>query len=149
MTSYRILVTGSRDWADRDRVFDEIGNACLRAIHAGYYSVVVVHGGARGADQQASKYVRSNRVRAMDATGVELNEEVHPVTPEQWRANRGAGIVRNHKMVALGANECLAFGMPCTRCAPETLPHPTHGTKHCALTASTAGIPTLRFGEVW
>src|ERR1044072_1760388 len=105
MPSDRSLVTGARDGADRDRVFDEIGNACLRAIHAGYYSVVVVHGGARGADQQASKYVRSNRVRAMDATGVELNEEVHPVTPEQWRANRGAGIVRNHKRGGVGGSE--------------------------------------------
>lgn len=113
----RILVTGSRDWADYPAVVAAIAEAAN-----GDPAAVVVHGGARGADLMADTAARS----------LKLGVEVHPAN---WQAlGKSAGILRNRFMVDLGADVCLAF-----------IRNGSRGATHCAGLAEARGIPTLRF----
>ena len=50
----RILVTGSREWADTQAILLE-----LRAVAEGESDVTLVHGGARGADQIAARWAEN------------------------------------------------------------------------------------------
>lgn len=114
---FRILVTGSRHWADRYTVEVAIRRAVLRS---GTTEAVVVHGGADGADACAG----------VSAVAMGLREEIHPA---DWKAHgKGAGPIRNAAMVALGADVCLAFPMPGSR-----------GTWDCVQRARAAGIPVV------
>jgi SLOG family YspA-like protein len=112
MTS-RILITGSRTWTD---------NTVIRDALAPYRSpgAVLVHGGARGADRIAAAIWRRWG----------LLVEAHPA---DWSIERAAGVIRNRRMVALGADVCLAF-----------IREHSRGATHCADTAENAGIPTRR-----
>lgn len=122
MKPYRILVTGSRDWVDVPRLRDVLDSELLLA---GARPVVVVHGCASGVDQQADTWARERRVSA----------ERHPAL---WRPkgiyNPQAGLLRNRRMVGLGADVCLAFIRSGSR-----------GASHCARLAEEAGIPTNRY----
>lgn len=114
----RILITGSRDWQDAN------------AIHWAIMSVIcktpgphiVVHGDCRGADTLAAKV----------AADMGCAVEAHPA---DWRQHgNAAGPIRNHHMVSLGADICLAF--------------PTYnstGTWDCVRKAVDAGIHTRIF----
>lgn len=116
----RILVTGSREWTAVRKMKDVMDNLS-RKYHA---NVVVVHGGARGADQMAAHYAR--------AYGMQT--ERHKA---DWhRYGKGAGPIRNQLMVDLGADEILAFlveGLPCV------------GTRDCIDRAKKAGIPVREY----
>lgn len=133
---FRLLITGSRDWADYDRVRLEIGQVVTERIaETGdpYPPITVVHGAAKGADLLAAKAAEEFRLR-------------HEPHPADWKANdRRAGYIRNEEMVAAGADLCLCFVLPCAKaaCADRT-PHDTHGTGHCAGLARRAGIPVRR-----
>lgn len=74
----KVLVTGSRNWTDRDLVFktlDEINPDCI------------VHGAARGADSYADEW------------GVSRNVIVRAY-PAEWRSyGRAAGSMRNQLML--------------------------------------------------
>lgn len=117
MGALRILVTGSRDWqscATLQLALDEAAEGTL--------DVTVVHGGARGADSMAGAEARSRGWLV----------EVYRADWSQY--GKRAGIVRNLKMVNLGADICLAFirdGSP--------------GATHCAKAAERAGIPVKRY----
>jgi SLOG family YspA-like protein len=115
----RILVTGSRTWADAATI--------RRALHdaaRGHNDVTVVHGGADGADVLAHA--------AAQILG--LSREVH--RPD-WRAHGpAAGFRRNTHMVQLGADLCLVFQAGNTR-----------GTADCAAKARAAGIPTTIYHQ--
>lgn len=130
---YRILITGSRDWADYDLIHAALAAACYQHVPA-----VIVHGACpTGADAMASRWVRTHRV-------IGLTEELHPA---QWRwRGKAAGPRRNAYMVRLGADICLAFIGPCTsrRCR-RTDPHGSHGATHTARLAEKAGIPVRRW----
>lgn len=90
----RVIVTGSRDWADEKAIRD-----AFEALPAGEQHTIV-HGGARGADALAGKVARS--------LGFEV--EIHPA---DWsRYGRSAGPKRNRKMASLGADLVLAFPLP-------------------------------------
>lgn len=138
----RILVTGSRSWSDRDTIYrtlndvvtehglwlepDEYGNTLPSP------DVVIVHGGAEGAD----------RIAGVWAIGELLEPEVHRPDYESW-PRRVAPQKRNEKMVRLGADICLAFILPCALpgCR-RPRPHGSHGASRCADLAEKAGIPT-------
>ncbi len=124
----RVLVTGSRDWWPPHAVRQWLDYYSHRALH----HMVVVHGGAKGADAMASAWVRQNRSLAFPVI-----EETHPAI---WRPygiyNPQAGLVRNRKMVELGADICLAF-----------IKDGSRGASHCARLAEEAGITTRRFTE--
>jgi hypothetical protein len=135
---YRVLVTGSRDWPDAERVrhelsriYDQLAATCL---------MVVVHGVCpTGADAQARQWVRDRQ-----RFGEPAIEDPHRA--EDFGPWPRCGPIRNRHMVSLGADACLAFIGPCTspRCR-RTDPHPSHGATNCADLAEAAGIPTRRF----
>jgi hypothetical protein len=128
MTDYRVLVTGSREFDDYAVVCQAIGDVMMRLIAAEgpYPHVVVVHGGARGADTLAE--------RAARAFGMAV--ERHPA---DWNAHgRSAGFKRNAAMVSLGADLVLAF---------YKLGAGNRGTDHCVRLAERSGLPVRRFTD--
>lgn len=136
--SYRILITGSRDWNDRDAVESTLTTAGALAIALGQ-RLTVVHGDCRtGADRIADAWAEWHRNR-----GKPIDLERHPARDfGPWPA---AGPLRNAHMVNLGADACFAFIGPCTspRCR-RIDPHPSHGASGCADLAEQAGIPVRR-----
>lgn len=132
----RILVTGSRDWAD----WPTLAKALFDAVDD-YGRVVVVSGHCpTGADAMA-EWVAENLLIHLEVLSVEV--ERHPA---DWSKGRGAGPERNRHMVSLGADVCLAFISSCTspRCNIDG-DHPSHGASGTADMAERAGIPTLRY----
>lgn len=115
----RVLVTGSRDWENWDTIYD-----ALSKIHEAIGDFILVHGGARGADEMANIWAHRTGVTA----------EVHPA---DWKTHgKKAGFLRNTEMVKSGADMCLAFvrdGSP--------------GATGCAELAEKAGIPVKYFLE--
>lgn len=124
----RILVTGSRDWGDREAIL-----LAFRDFLGGD-NVLVSGACPTGADRIAEEI-------AEDFLGWEV--EPHPA---DWSRGRKAGPERNAHMVSLGADVCLAFIGDCTspRCSVEGK-HPSHGASGCADLAERAGIPVRRF----
>lgn len=86
--------------------------------------VIVISGGARGADALAHEV----------AEQLGMETEVH--VAEWYRYGRQAGPIRNDHMVSLGADVCLAF--PLGRSV---------GTRHCMAAAEAAGIPVTNLGD--
>lgn len=120
----RVLVTGSRNWTDQEAVF----TALLDQWEKSGGEMVVIHGGARGADQIAHGWATTTP----DEMGVSV--EVHPA---DWgRHGKAAGFIRNQQMVDAGADVCLAFPLG-----------KSPGTRHCMKAAERAGIPVINYGE--
>lgn len=113
----RILVTGSRNWTDKVTIAQAIREAWLVAGRP--YGVVVVHGGARGADYIADVYAKR------------LGFATEPHEADWTNFGKAAGPIRNKEMVDLGADVCLAF-----------IKNESKGATHCAELAQKAGIPT-------
>lgn len=121
----RVLITGSRIWKDRSTVWAALQTELQRTDG----QLVVVHGGARGADDIADRW----------AWG--MNQEGFNVVPELHRANwdmygKRAGILRNIEMVKAGADICLAFPLG-----------NSVGTRHCMREAERAGIKVINYGD--
>ena len=117
MVTKRILVTGSRDWEDVSAIFSAL-NHVMRKWGT---DIVVVHGGAKGADTIAGQWAGLQFVP----------EEVHLA---DWNTHgKKAGFIRNAEMVALGADVCLAF-----------IKNESRGATMCAELAERAGIPLYR-----
>lgn len=115
----RILVTGSRDWADRHT----LKHALLDyEAEPPAQTTVVVGACPTGADLLAEWY----------AVDWQWEVERHPA---DWKTyGKAAGFRRNAEMVALGADVCLAF-----------IRNGSRGATHCADLAEKAGIPVRRF----
>lgn len=115
----RVLVTGSRDWTSRCVIYRALGETRGWVPHD---QMVLIHGGARGADQIAAHYAE-----AMD-WGIEKY-------PALWNLyGKRAGFMRNAEMVNAGADVCLAF-----------IYNNSRGATHCAGLAESAGIPVRRY----
>ena len=122
-TPLRVLITGSRAWTDERTLTSALA---ARANAAGPTGMVVVHGGCpTGADDLADRWVTRNRHLFPG-----LTVERHPA---QWTAEgRAAGPLRNTRMVALGADVCLAFPL-----------NASIGTRDCMRKAMAAGIKVV------
>jgi hypothetical protein len=122
MPDARILVTGSRSWGDAEVLAEVLLDVWHDATHFGYDSIVIVHGGADGADSLAGLW----------AMGQGLDVEVHeadwggscgPDCPPGHRKTnaRGseycplAGPRRNQRMVDAGADLVVAFQLARSR----------------------------------
>jgi hypothetical protein len=141
----RILVTGSRDWADYKAVARELvryisENSVLRNDSFGYpvdwdtQGWVIVHGACpTGADHWADEYAISNWIEV----------ERHPA---DWALHGpAAGPRRNTEMVDEGADVCIAFVKECVRpFCKRPKPHWSHGTSDCIRKAEAAGIEVRR-----
>ncbi|MGW0247983.1 SLOG family protein [Nocardia goodfellowii] len=112
-TVHRILVTGSRSWDNSVAIRDALQPyRCADAV--------LVHGGAAGADKLAGKIWSS--------WGKAVEEHV-----ADWdREGKTAGYRRNERMVAAGADVCLAF-----------IRDESRGASHTADIARKAGIPVI------
>jgi hypothetical protein len=85
----RVIVCGSRDWSDRQRIADRICDLP--------WDATVVHGDARGAD----------RIAAQEAEKAGLLIQAFPA---QWDVHgKRAGFMRNEAMALSGAELCIAF----------------------------------------
>lgn len=116
----RLLVTGSRDWDDTASIEEALALAWARWGQPA--SAVLVTGGCpTGADRIAEDW--------WTAQGLQV--ERHPA---DWKKHgRAAGPIRNHVMVTLGADLCLAF-----------IKGNSAGASGCAAMAETAGLPVRR-----
>lgn len=115
----RILITGSRTWADRDVIRAALVEAGRSAdVHP--QDVTVVHGGARGADRIAGEIARE----------FGCTVEIHAA---DWdKHGKSAGHRRNAEMIRAGADMVLAFPLGESR-----------GTRGCVALAEAAGIPVV------
>lgn len=124
MADYRVLVTGSRDWFILAPMLEVMLDLERLRVSDGR-RIVLVHGGASGADSMAAG------IAAEYGWGVETHRA-------EWGVyGAAAGPIRNGEMVSAGADECIAF-----------LRHdrPNRGTLDCVRRARAAGIPVK---EVW
>lgn len=121
-----MLVTGSRDWTDR-----ELLTEILDGLLAGHDVLTLVHGAClRGADAMAQMWAL-NRSSATSYGAV--TPEPHPA---DWAGyGKQAGFIRNAAMVSLGADLCVAFYKQGAG---------NKGTDHCATQAERAGIKVRR-----
>jgi hypothetical protein len=146
----RLLITGSRTWADRDGYAErlELLTTALRTALRELCPTrptpgqepVLVHGGAGGADLLAADYWeqwglptemhRANWPECDDSCPPDLS--CRKVKNRREYCTR-AGFRRNAVMVALGADRCIAL-----------IHNGSPGATQCADLAEQAGIPTTR-----
>lgn len=91
----RVLVCGGRDYCDSSRVWGELDTLLRKARHG---CMVVIQGGARGADQIAREWCRSREVPYDNYAA-------------DWNAHgKAAGPIRNQRMIDEGRPDLvLAF----------------------------------------
>lgn len=128
MDTYRILITGSRDYADYNHAHNvliwAINNIRTLHPHIANRNIVVVHGGARGADTIVAE--------AAHRLGCATEKHV----PDWERDKKSAGFIRNSHMISLGADIVLAFAQG-----------PSPGTRHCMKEAEKAGLRVINVTE--
>jgi len=122
----RLLICGSRDWTDAGLLAATVDRVAAERGH-GRAGLVVIEGGARGADRLAGELAR--------ARGWQLEEY-----PADWqRHGRLAGIRRNARMLDRGRPEqVLAFTDDLTR---------SRGTADMVRRARAASLPVLVVGH--
>lgn len=90
--TYRVLVTGGRDYTDRGRVFKD-----LSRIHEKHRDMVLISGMANGADQLAFDY----------ACMFDVDYEGYAA---KWRDDgKAAGPLRNQRMIETKPDLVVAF----------------------------------------
>lgn len=98
MFEYRVIVTGSREYDNYDKLDDVLYWVWHDEV-LGHGKLVVIAGGAQGADTLAERSVAGN-------TDVARME----VYPADWdRLGKAAGPIRNQQMLDTGADLVLAF----------------------------------------
>lgn len=130
MADLRILVTGGRDYADRDAVARALTHLANVYLIAAPGQIVLVHGDCkRYKDDGSFDPDRSaDQLAKQEAEKLGWCTEPHPAKWKQYGA--GAGPIRNQAMVRLGANYAVVF--------PGG-----EGTKNCRRLALAAGIPVI------
>ena len=112
---FKVLVTGSRTWSDKTVIYSELNNFLAKFPN----NLILVHGGAAGADSIAHNWALANNVKT-----------------EVWEANwdlhgKKAGPIRNNLMIKSGADYSLAF-----------LQNNSSGTLHAISTLKKSGVDT-------
>lgn len=93
---YRVIVFGGRDYADAENVARALGTVHERTDAHGY-ALVVVQGGAAGADSLARQWASAHGVRC-------------ETFPADWKTHgRAAGPLRNQAMLDAGAAYGVGF----------------------------------------
>lgn len=118
---FRIIVTGSRNWADAETIHRKLRFAILTALAGPADEVVIAQGGGPGADEIARAYAAKLRLKCetFDA---------------DWdKHGKAAGPIRNGEMLAPGADLVLAFPIGTRSTSP--------GTWDCIEKAARVGIP--------
>lgn len=137
---FRVLVTGSRDWTDRDMVRQALDSALalLQVPVTVQDTVTLVHGDARGLDTLAAAEAGSRgwKIECYPAEwGV--HTDACPARHHGEKTCKMAGHRRNHQMIALGADLVVSFPLG------EEKSGQSRGTWGCTRAAMTAGLPTV------
>lgn len=136
----RVLVTGSRDWADSTLVEQALDAvlALLQVPVTVQDRITLVHGAARGLDSLAARAAGS---RGWKLEGHPAQWDRHTVACPARHAEQPtcimAGHRRNHEMIALGADLVVAFPLGIEGSGQS------RGTWGCARAAKEAGLPTV------
>lgn len=102
MTEFNVVICGSREFSNYELLKEKCDYFLSRKIGNGD-KIVIISGGARGADSLAEKYANEK--------GFELK-----VISAQWdKYGKRAGFIRNNKMAELG-NACIAFFTETSEC---------------------------------
>lgn len=117
----RILVCGSRNWTDYNRVERVLSE--FSTVHK-LDDVTIVHGAARGADTIAEEV----------AEKLGFNTESHPADWERY--GKSAGPIRNIEMLETGVDLVIAF-----------MSFNSVGTKHTVREAAKRHIPTEVYNQ--
>jgi hypothetical protein len=112
----RVLVTGSREWADPEPI--------RRALALLPPDAVVIHGMARGADRLAHHIA------------AELGLAVWP-RPAMWERGKAAGLIRNREMLENDRPDLVLAFLPKHAAA--------RGTRHMVEIARRAGVLVLEY----
>ena len=126
----RVLVTGSRKWADEARLGSALDWA-YRNAKTQYPGrrVVLVQGGATGADTMAAKHWAAKGYGDV---------ETHRLSDADWRKEpKTAGMTRNQRMIDSTAHVTLAFNRD-----------NSGGTRHAIARSEASGIPTFIFDDI-
>lgn len=125
----RVIVTGSRYYADAELIRSELKSRYIQAGLEKSLPLIVVDGGAAGADYHARVWAEQ-----MEDLGFWVRRETHLA---DWKTHgRAAGPRRNAEMVKSGANEVLAFYQHGAA---------NIGTEGCCKLAKAAGILTTKY----
>lgn len=115
----KILVTGSRDWTDEQKIRDYLH------LYSGGKGTVLIHGACpTGADAIADKIAS------------EWPWEIRRYPADWNKYGKRAGFIRNSVMVNLGPDICLAF-----------IKNNSKGASMTARLAENVGIRTIRVVE--
>lgn len=120
--SKRVIITGSRDWDDEDKIESVID----MFVDLFGDELVIVHGACPEGADIIAKTICERKGITMDP---------HPA--EWGKHGRAAGPIRNAKMVGLGAELVAAF--------PEGI---AKGTRGCMKLAADADLPVYDFSEL-
>ena len=123
----RVLVTGSRNWVDRDAIKEEMVK--LWAKNGGL-PMTLVSGAQRSWDRMAQVFYGADYLAEQVAEDLGWKIEHYPADWDTY--GRAAGPIRNALMVSKGADICLAFPMSGSR-----------GTIDCMRRAKVARIPVI------
>lgn len=163
----RVLITSSRGWTDESAIHRRLGQLLTTESNRnlnGHPEIVVVHGDcSSGGDRISRDWAVAMAAEPNPWPGV--THEPHPADwtgpcglacdhgPRRTRRDGAdycprAGFARDDRMVALGADICLAFGLRCAKsglCRDRygcRIPpgHLTHGTHDCASLALDVGM---------
>lgn len=148
---HRVLVTGSREWADFDLV-DQALDAALALLQVPLTmqdTVTLCHGAARGLDSLAAA-IAGSRGWKIEEHPAQWDKHTaacpaHHLTPIVQPTCKMAGHRRNHEMIALGADLVIAFP------TGEEASGLSRGTWGCARASKAAQLPTLVLwkGHFW
>lgn len=138
--TYRVLITGSRDWTNDALIYADLEHQLAFAHSVGAVLVVVHGNNLRGADAAAARWARWAKPRGVVEEPVDADWERDCDTECRHAPRRradgstfcpAAGVLRNQVMVDRGAAVCLAY------------PLRGPGTRDCMSRAENAGIPTF------
>lgn len=116
---YYVVVCGGRDFSDRDYLFSCLDKQLRKMKRNG--RIIIVHGGAKGADTLAGEYAKHNNYQCV-------------VVPAKWKTDgRKAGPIRNQRMAEY-ATHVIAFDGG-------------RGTNHMVSYSTKLGLPVKMFSK--
>lgn len=120
---YRILVCGSRDYDDKRRIYAVLDKYLGKLKQMGR-PMMIISGGAAGADTIAMKWAMSRKVD-------------HIILYARWdEEKKAAGPIRNGRMADLNPHQVTAFSKDFSR---------SRGTANMLKQAEKRGIKTKRY----
>lgn len=122
-TFIRVLVIGSRNWRYRQPIERALTAERKKAKVHGFKDIIVIHGGARGADSLAEDVCTTEGIATC-------------IMPARWYAfGKAAGPIRNAAMLSLEPSVVLVFHKDISK---------SKGTKNFLDQARKNGKPGLR-----